>query len=151
MNRALVALALVACGHKADAPADPVVVAPTKPGVEILSSSSGDGAAAVAVAQAYVKAVGARDWAAACATRAKAEQDRMASIGGTCADGMAIAFEKQPVELIANATIARPRRRDGIIVVDMVMSFHDAKPEPMFLAQEDHKWVVIEREDSTAF
>ncbi|MEO8548759.1 MAG: hypothetical protein ABI678_02255 [Kofleriaceae bacterium] len=151
MMRHLLLAALIACSAKTpDRAVPPPAASGQGSAIEVLSSTSGDGAAAVAVAARYIKAMAARDWAAACATRAKAEQAQMAELAGTCELAMAKAFEDKPVETFANATVARPRRRDGIVVVDFVLSIHD-KPGPIFLAQEDHRWVLVEKDDSEAF
>src|SRR6185369_15665546 len=88
-------------------------------GVETLSSTDGDGLAAAGTASAYLHALSKQDWAGACATRLRAEREKLAKRAGSCEKGIEQLFAKEPLQLLGTANTRDVRKRGNTIAVDI--------------------------------
>jgi hypothetical protein len=122
-----------------------------RPGIESLSSTIGDGLAAAGTASAYLHALVVQDWAGACATRVRAEREKLATRAGSCEAGLAAMFAHQPLELLATANTRDIRKRGGTIAVDIVQPGHVEPAMTLFLRREDALWLLVDLPDSDAF
>jgi hypothetical protein len=72
-----------------------------------------------AIAERYMRAVAAQDWAAACDTRSRRERRSLARTGGTCERTLEAVFRGKPVDLFKDAKARDVRIRGEIAGVDM--------------------------------
>ncbi len=120
-------------------------------GIETLSSTTGDGLAAAGTASAYLHALVKQDWAGACATRLRAEREKLAKRAGSCERGIQALFAKQPLELLATANTRDIRKRGGTIAVDIAQPGQTQPAMTLFLQREDALWLLVDLPDSDAF
>jgi hypothetical protein len=119
--------------------------------IERLSTNSGDGAAATAVANRYIQAMVSHDWPAACATRPAHEREEMARVAGSCEKGFAAIAANQPTELLAHVASGEVRRRGEMIAVDMNQPGQTKPMVTLMLTREGSAWVVVDVPDDQIF
>ena len=120
-------------------------------GIERLSTNSGDGAAAAAVANRYIQAMVRHDWATACATRPAHEREEMARVAGSCEQGFAAITANQPTEILAHVASGDVRRRGEMIAVDMNQPGQTKPAVTLILTREGSAWVVVDVPDDQDF
>jgi hypothetical protein len=119
--------------------------------IEHLSTNSGDGAAAAAVATRYVQAMVRHDWAAACATRPAHEREEMARVAGSCEQAFSAITANQPTEILAHVASGDVRRRGEMIAVDMNQPGQTKPMVTLILTREGSAWVVVDVPDDQNF
>ncbi|MEO7732230.1 MAG: hypothetical protein ABIY55_14750, partial [Kofleriaceae bacterium] len=102
-------------------------------------------------ASAYLHALSQQDWAGACATRLRAEREKLAQRAGSCERGIQALFAKDPLELLATANTREIRKRGGTIAVDIAQPGQTRPAMTLFLRREDALWLLVDLPDSDAF
>ncbi len=102
------------------------------------------------VANAYAQAIGRRDWAGACATRAPAERRSIArDSGGTCAGAMALVFDGKPVETIGRLRAGAVFTRHGRASVQLALP--GEQPAMKVVAEPvGGRWYLVDVPDDQA-
>jgi hypothetical protein len=102
------------------------------------------------VANAYATAIGRRDWAAVCATRAPAERRSIAKDGGgTCAGAMSLVFSGRPVETIGRLRAGAVFTRHGRASVQLALP--GERPAMKVVAEPvGGRWYLVDVPDAEA-
>jgi hypothetical protein len=109
---ALVLLVLAGCGGGSDEEAAEREERPS--GLSAEEREAGD------VAVRYFRAVAAKDWPEACATRTREERRELARIAGRCEAGMKAAFSSEQFEIFGNLRVGDVRIRGDVAGIDLV-------------------------------
>ena len=123
---ALALLALAGCGGGDD-----------KSGGDSVNA---DQQKARAVAQAYLLAVGNKQWKAVCATRSKSEVAQLAQTGGSCEKVFAVLLAKQPVHLFKTAKAGAVRIKDDLAGIDVTQKGQKKKFLTLAAVREGDGW-----------
>jgi hypothetical protein len=94
------------------------------------------------VAEAFVHALGRKDWAAACATRSYDDHLALAQQSGTCERAMEIAFKSQDVALGARTVAGRVAIDGDNAVVDMVQRGTTRTRLRLYAVREAGRWLL---------
>ena len=146
-----VATGSAAAGSKSSKGSEASATGSAKPGVEHLTSTDGDGLAAAGAAAAYLHALVKQDWAGACATRLRAEREKLAKRAGSCERGIEAMFGNQPLQLLATANTREIRKRGNTIAVDIAQPGQTQPVMTLFLQREDAVWLLVDLPDADAF
>jgi hypothetical protein len=129
--RLLAALALLfaaGCGAKPPKPAAPKLTPAQR---EVAN-----------VAETFVRALGRRDWTAACATRSYDDHLALARQAGTCERALQLAFAHNDLALVSR-TIAGTVRIDGDRAgIDMVQRGAKRTRLRLFAVREGGQWLL---------
>jgi hypothetical protein len=93
-----------------------------------------------AVAQAYLKAVAAKDFKAVCATRAESEVEELAKTGGSCEKVFAALLGKQPVSVFRTARAGKVRIKGDLAGIDVTQKGQTAKFITLAAVREGEGW-----------
>jgi hypothetical protein len=105
---------------------------------------------AVEVALRYVRAVVARDFDSACATRTEKEQRELARLGGSCERALQAALGDKAVELFDGVRAGDVRIEGDRAGVDILQP-QQSKPVATLVAVRDHgRWRLEDVPDSAA-
>lgn len=104
--------------------------------------SDADLRAATATAEAYVRALAAKDYAGMCATRTAAEREQLGKLTGSCEKGMQQMVGKLPADLFAGATAANARRKGDGIEIDVMQPGAKQPAATVYLTQEGKQWLL---------
>jgi len=111
------------------------------------ASVKADKQEARAVAQAYLIAVGKRNWKAVCATRSKSEVAQLAQTGGSCEKVFATLLAKQPVQLFSTARAGEVRIKDDVAGIDVIQRGQKKKFLTLAAVREDDGWKLEDMPD----
>lgn len=150
---AVTILCCAACKSSRSDPTVKTAVGSSAPSgaIEHLSTNSGDGAAAAAVANRYIQAMVRHDWVTACATRPAHEREEMARVAGSCEQGFSAIAANQPTEMLAHVASGEVRRRGEMIAVDMNQPGQTKPMLTLILTREGSAWVVVDVPDDQNF
>jgi hypothetical protein len=129
-------VSLTACGSE-DADSRPAPAAST-PG------PSGP----AAVAEAYAHAVGAKDWAAVCATRTPSERADLAATAGSCERAFAAIFDGKPVAVMSTVRGRNVRVRGQVAGIDLVQPGQTRALARIAAIRVSGRWLLQDIEDA---
>ena len=103
-------------------------------------TGSDDKQQARAVAQTYLKAVGARNYKRVCATRAASEVEQLARTGGSCEKVFAALLGRQPVRLFKTAKAGTVRIKGDLAGIDVTQRGKKARFITLAAVREGDGW-----------
>jgi hypothetical protein len=125
---AVAALALAGCGSD-----------PPKPAAPKLTPAQREVAG---VAQAFVQALGRKDWTAACATRSYDDHLALAKEAGTCERALQLAFKGKDLALVSRTVAGRVRIEGDRAGVDMIQRGATRTRLRLFAVREGGQWLL---------
>jgi hypothetical protein len=125
---ALAALALAGCGSD-----------PPKPAAPKLTPAQREVAG---VAEAFVQALGRKDWTAACATRSYDDHLALAREAGTCERALQLAFEGKDLALVGRTVASRVAINGDRAAIDMTQRGAKRTRLRLFAVREGGQWLL---------
>jgi hypothetical protein len=136
---------LAGCGDakKTSSPPTPAAATSTP-----ATTAGGDETQLKTLAETYLHAVAARDWAAACSTRTQGEQKSFAAQGGTCEKTFAAVLGKQSVSLFKDARASAVRIKGAVAGIDIVQGSQTTVATTLAAVRDGGEWKLKDLPDA---
>lgn len=102
------------------------------------------------VAETFVRALGRRDWTAACATRSYDDHLALARQAGTCERALQLAFAHNDLALVSRTIAGRVRIQGDRAGIDMVQRGATHTRLRLFAVREAGRWLLEDLQPSTS-